>query len=401
MNLSKLLSFEQGRIVFFETLTKHPENWQQNPTPLSIIRRMINKTSLINKKILVLFNIEFLQVLIEEKNINPSNIYYIADNELEYLSAIKIFKVQSSKISDYSPSALKKLLTGIDMKFDLVFSNPPFTRGVDIKILNSILQDVSELIVIHPSTWLLDMKNKTKAYLDFKKSIDSKVLSLEMFNGNNIFDIELFVPILITHYNKNYAGNCNVKYFNEEYEVESIYDVTKFGTSWSDLVKPFFDNIQRYCNDSSNVWQHNKLAIDSEKFHCQLAAIRGTPVRSKNSNEMLLDDFYTMIMKTPEANKGIRQPNLTRAGNPTPTFEFDTENELNNFINYLQTDFARFCFALYKNNNNTSVGEMELIPWLDFTEEWDDEKLYKTFNVSQKLQDYIKDFLPDFHGIRK
>ena len=44
---------------------------------------------------------------------------------------------------------------------------------------------------------------------------------------------------------------------------------------------------------------------------------------------------------------------------------------------------------------------MDLIPWLDFTEEWDDDKLFKKFDISQELQDYIRDFLPDFHGIRK
>jgi site-specific DNA-methyltransferase (adenine-specific) len=116
---------------------------------------------------------------------------------------------------------------------------------------------------------------------------------------------------------------------------------------------------------------------------------------------MVLDDFYTMVMKNSDDNKGIRQPNLNKPGNPTPTFEFNTEAERDNFINYLKTDFARFCLSLLKNNGHLSSGEMELIPWLDFTEEWDDDKLFKKFNVSQDLQDYIRDFLPDFHGIRK
>ena len=162
MNLSKLLSFEQGRITFFETLTKHPENWQQNPTPLCIVRKMLDKTSLEDKKILVLFNIEFLQVLVEERKINPENIYYIADNELEYLSAIKIFKVQSYKLSDFSVPALKKLIAGIDMKFDLVFSNPPYNKNIDIKILNEIIDIADEFVVVHPSTWLIDLKEKKK-----------------------------------------------------------------------------------------------------------------------------------------------------------------------------------------------------------------------------------------------
>ena len=106
---------------------------------------MLDKTSLEDKKILVLFNIEFLQVLVEERKINPENIYYIADNELEYLSAIKIFKVQSYKLSDFSVPALKKLIAGIDMKFDLVFSNPPYNKNIDIKILNEIFDIADDI----------------------------------------------------------------------------------------------------------------------------------------------------------------------------------------------------------------------------------------------------------------
>mgnify|MGYP003350786463 CR=1 FL=1 len=130
---------------------------------------MVDKTSLDDKKILVLFNIEFLQVLVEERKIDPKNIYYIADNELEYLGATKIFKVQSYKLNEFSVPALKKWVTGIDMKFDLVFSNPPYTNNVDIKILNEIVDVADEFIIVHPSTWVLDLKGKSKLFNDFKK----------------------------------------------------------------------------------------------------------------------------------------------------------------------------------------------------------------------------------------
>lgn len=53
-------------------------------------------------------------------------------------------------------------------KFDLCFSNPPYNhidkerkindRNTDLKILNVIHNYVKEIIVVHPSTWLLDKK---------------------------------------------------------------------------------------------------------------------------------------------------------------------------------------------------------------------------------------------------
>ena len=405
MNLHKLLSFEQGRIVFFETLTKHPENWQQNPTPLSIVRKMLDKTSLEDKKILVLFNIEFLQVLVEERKINPQNIYYIADNDLEYLSGIKIFKVQSYKLNDFTVPALKKLVTGIDMKFDLVFSNPPYNKNVDIKILNEIIDVANEFVVVHPSTWLVDLKDKTPLYKIFKNKIDGKVSSVELFNGNPIFNISIFMPCVITHIDKKHSGITLVNNFNESYETESIFEITKFGKDWKTIVKSFKDTVEDYItNNDGHVWErfaNNKtnLFMKESGFLLQLPMGRGHENQVSHT-EMVREDFYGVFSN--DLNEVVNKNKCQDVAFKGGTYcYFPTEEERNNCVDYLKTDFARFCLAINKLNKHIDSGEMELIPWLDFTEEWDDEKLFKKFDVSQELQDYIREFLPDYYGIRK
>jgi hypothetical protein len=405
VNLHKLLSFEQGRIVFFETLTKHPENWQQNPTPFEIVRKMLDKTSLENKKILVLFNIEFLQVLIEERTINPKNIYYIADNELEYLSGTKIFKVQSYKLSDFSVPALKKLIAGIDMKFDLVFSNPPYNGNVDVKILNDIIHTGEEFVVVHPSTWLIDIKNRNSTFNKFKQTTKLKIKSVDLFNGNDIFGIQLEVPCAIIHYHNNLV---NQKIFlsdgKNNTEIESSDDITKFGSKWLEIIKPFYQNILNYNSENENLWSHRLHdinLINSNKKYCQLTAMMNGFTKGASK---LSDKFYSLTMKNFQGNIGIRNTNPLRDGmiEPSlPTFEFSTDEEVVNFLNYCQTDFVRFCLSIYKNSANIIYGEIDLVPWLDFTEEWNDEKLFKKFDVPKELQDYIREFLPDYHGIRK
>lgn len=114
MNLEKLLKYQSGKEAFFDVLSRYPKNWQCNVTPYSITRQMVDKTPLENKKILVLFNIEFLDVLINQKDVDPNNIYYVADNHLEMLAAEKIYKVNAF----YSPcdegiAGLKKLIESI------------------------------------------------------------------------------------------------------------------------------------------------------------------------------------------------------------------------------------------------------------------------------------------------
>ena len=357
---------------------------------------MLDKTSLEEKKILVLFNIEFLQVLVEERKINPEDIYYIADNELEYLSAIKIFKVQSYKLSDFSVPALKNLITGLDMKFDLVFSNPPYTSNIDIRILNEIFDISDELLIVHPSTWILDLKSKSKLFNDFKKKCCNKVKSLEFFNGNPVFNIALYVPIVISHFTES-NKNIDVILFDSNYRFDDIYKISKYGNK-IDIVKKFIEQVNCFGNNiHSNMIEYKSLSNlpMPDKYYCQLAQIRGNVNLNSKGKDIVKDDFHTMIMKNPEENKIIRKK--TR----TPTFQFDTQNEVDNFVKYLCTDFARFCLSVYKDKATLDCGEMELIPWLDFNETWDDDKLFAKFDVSQELQDYIRDFLPDYYAIRK
>jgi hypothetical protein len=300
-------------------------------------------------------------------------------------------------------------------KFDVCLSNPPYNRGLDLKILQSLMGNgttetsiAKEYVLVHPSTWLIDRKNKTNLYGSIKNAISNKLKSVKFFNGNAVFDVQLLVPCTITHIDINHnSTKAKIKFFEDEFEINSIYDITKFGNDWLGLVKPFVSSIEEFIQKNGNVWLHNTRSIDNNKFYCQAAAIRGhardcnkTKSLENVSKEFVADDFYTMLIDIPSC-KGIRQPNLNRPGNPTPTFGFDTEIERDNFLYYLSTDFARFCLAILKNNGNLAVGEMELIPWLDFIQSWNDEKLFKYFNINQETQDYIRNFLPDYYGIRK
>ena len=390
--MSCKLSDSDESASFFKWVSGLGLHWQENPTPFEIIRKMVSKTSLNNKHILVLFNIEFLHILIDEQGVNPQDITFIADNHIEKLSANVLFKVQSYKLSDFTVPALKKLIVGLDMKFDLVFSNPPYNGNIDIKILNEIIDIADEFVIVHPSTWLIDRQGLSPLYSKFKDKINRKLKSAEFFNGNPIFNIELFMPCVISHIDSKIESETQVNYFGEIFQ-SNIYDISIFGLKYKQLIKPFIEKMKQ------NISLKNSFS-DDKKYLIQLAVIRGTPNRSKNATTMVLDDFYTIVMKDSEKNKGLRLE-IKRKDDARLIFSFNTEQEQDNFLNYLKTDFARFCLSLYKVHSNQRAGALNLIPWLDFTEEWNDEKLFKKFDVSQELQDYIRDFLPDFHGIRK
>jgi hypothetical protein len=115
------------------------------------------------------------------------------------------------------------------------------------------------------------------------------------------------------------------------------------------------------------------------KDYIQLPQLKGTPQRSKNAIEMHCDDFYTLCMKNPLNNIGLRKysPN-----NQNSVFKTDDVT-----LDYLCSDFVRFCLALYKNNGFLHRGEMTLIP-------------KQPIPISEELKQYIREFLPDFYDNR-
>ena len=54
------------------------------------------------------------------------------------------------------------------------------------------------------------------------------------------------------------------------------------------------------------------------------------------------------------------------------------------------------CFAINKTTQKVTTG-LNSIPWMDFTQEWTDEKLYKHFNITEEEQAFIKKIIPPYY----
>jgi hypothetical protein len=111
--------------------------------------------------------------------------------------------------------------------------------------------------------------------------------------------------------------------------------------------------------------------------YIQLARICGHA--NLNLDKMIKDDFYTLCMKDPKENIGLRKK---CESDHLPTFK-----TLDISIDYLCSDFVRFCLSLYKQNSNLDRGELKIIP-------------KQPIRISEELREYIEEFLPDYHNIR-
>ena len=413
LTLQQMTNTPKLRLELISALNKATEehSLQNVDTPQTVIEDMLEKVQDIEKKsILVLFNCEIVEHLIHKKKIDPKNITF----GVEFAASVKATAIQKmygveTVLADGKFLGLHSAFKG--RKFDVCLSNPPYNRGLDLKILQSLMGNgtiagsvAKEYVFVHPSTWLLDQKDKTALYGNIKALLTNKLKSVKLFNGNPIFDISLFVPCMITHIDLTHSSNkTDVKFFDETFAVNNIGDITKFSVDWLPVVKPFVLKIEKVIKTSGHIWSHNEKRIDSNKTYCQLSAMMGTAADLRDlkyKGKMVKNDFYTLTRIT-STNKGAQSNKLNKPGNPVPTFGFASVMERDNFLEYINTDFARFCLAVLKNNLNVSVGEMELIPWLDFSQRWDDARLFNHFGIDQVTQDYIRKFLPDYYGIRK
>jgi len=267
--------------------------------------------------------------------------------------------------------------------FDFIFSNPPYNGSVDIKILSEVVNCSKQLLIVHPATWILDRKMKNKLFLSFRKQVNNKLRSVNVFNGNPIFDIQLNIPVVVTHIDNEYHGSCDTTILSDNFNTDNIYDITKFGESWDSIVSDFSNKILKWTEDNKSLLSEKTTVINEDKFNCQLSSIIGS---TSNTSERYDEKLYVLVLKDIKDNVGIRKDDLS-------TYSFDTESEMINFLNYCKTDFARFCLALYKNTICIHRGELLAVPYLWFTEEWTDTKLYEYFVIDKITQKYIRNFI--------
>ena len=289
-------------------------------------------------------------------------------------------------------------------KFDRCAENPPFNQMIDMDFLTKCHSICDQVAFIHPSTWLLDEKNKQQKFIKTKEIVKDSLEKFILFNGNKIFQIALFVPVAITFFNKEKKSNgihCKDCINDIELVYDNIYQINKYSNinEYFSIKKKIdlktADNIDNHKifnistkrnSKKHKIDKYSHLNTENE-FYINIAQIRGNV--NKNSDKIMIqDDFYTIVTKDNKVERKIDNHMF---------FKFDFNEKALNFLNYIKTDFARFCLSVNKNNSQLECGEMSFIPWLDFSQEWSDEKLYKHFDLTPEEIKFIEKNIPKYY----
>jgi hypothetical protein len=327
------------------------------------------------------------------------NMIYVCElqpkNMFLYMCAIDPF--DAYKLNIYTGSFLEegfdyhmKNVWGLD-KFDVVMANPPFNQMIDMLFIQKSYKISDKVLFVHPSTWLIDEKRKQNKFNDTKNLIKDHLSSIELFNGNGVFGISLFVPCVITYVDKNKKNDgiyCIDRINKVDLKYENINQINKYSnlefyTSIKNKIIKLskIDNLVNHKNKPEGEWYINVSQIRGD--------VKNRDKRGLGMDAtMVADTFYTIVTKdivpVKEKNKHM-------------VFCFSQKNYAENFLNFLKTDFVRFCLSIYKNNSQLDRGELEIIPWLDFTKEWNDKNLYEYFSLTKEEVDFIEKNIPKYY----
>jgi hypothetical protein len=297
-------------------------------------------------------------------------------------------------------------------KFSVCLMNPPYDNGLGESFLYKTLQISNTVISIQPVAWLTANKQSRK----ITEIVDKCYANIELLNGRQYFDAGLAGSISI-----NYIDTLKDKkliYNNKEYnscsEIKSYshYDCL---VEFKNIIGDFSDNIWNHIKDSdSNDWFKKYEAHPNDNWWCiKISKLRGN-ISTNGQKES--EDFYTIISnnesfisKTTGQYKYVsKQKSSTHAGDEFLYIAFDTKQELENFIQYLKTDFCRANLMLSKTNMNMHRGCLKTVPWFDFSDSHFskspkeiDNWLFKKYNISNEIRKQIEEILPDYYGIRK
>jgi hypothetical protein len=372
---------------------------QQNHTPLEICEMMLSKVDLKKaKSILVLYNVELIFAL--KKSKYEGKITFLTSS----LKKVELVQKMNYNVSieyiEKDKNPLYHLEMSFPEKFDIILSNPPYSKKLDIKFISRALElSKGEVVFVSPFT-MWTSKDENKYYSSQKEAFLPFLKELTMFNGNGIFGISKFDLICISHFSKDkkedyfilndiISGNIN------HIKDNSSNSISVFGIS--DEFNLFYKKIRSLKTDFANkkgfVYstggnENNRYLRNPNAYFIEFTNVRGHGKLGCEMNEKIhKDDFFTYISSENQVCNG-RNPKYNI------WFEFETREEAENFLKYLKTDFARMCLALVKRDQNLKLGTL---PWMDFTQEWTDKKLYKHFGITKKEQDFIKEIIPPYY----
>lgn len=318
-------------------------------------------------------------------------------------------------IKDFIEAPEKEILKFNEgMKFDVILANPPYDNGLHEKFSIKYFDICDgQICWVSPLSFLLGKRQNKKLTVH----LDKYRTDIEQINGNEYFDAAIGGTMGIVYVDMSDKYSHYVKFDGKEYErcseISMISNDELLVNIKNKIKSKLKDNLEKHIkkNIETTAYKNVPLIInpDPDWWIYRVMAFSGhSTARSKEIGE-----FYALISNklTYENTCGQYKDLIKKRIKSSATgklkswleyyFAFNTETELKNFWNYIHTDFVNILLYFYKTNLHIDFGVQNEIPWQDFTESWDDEKLFKKYGITKEEIQHIYDILPNYYSIER
>lgn len=436
--IKQVVRTKEGRQALMEMVSKAASgvelNWQTHATPEWVVREMVNTvpdvTSL--KKILVLFNIEFLECLVKEKGIDPSCIDFGYDSDIEGKLASAVYRVGTFSI-DHCMEVLKTTTFEASGKrggYDVIFSNPPYQiqsenqkgrKGSGSKQAKPIYHEIvmyaidslspQYLCMITPSRWMVGGMGLSKYRA--RMLADKHIKVIQDFPG--AFDVFPTVKIEsgVSYFlwDKSHNGLCE---FNGTIRDLNEFDVLVRDNTSCQILRKVMAKASLFCN--GKVFPNKPFGL-ATNFNDWVSEGTTGAVKCMSKGKKIkwvypnaytdtnnIKGFWKVC--TPAAYGEDTSENslkyiikgthiLNQNSVCTETYivigAFTSKKEAENYLRYSNTKFFRFITGIRKATQHLNTEKFSWVPDLgNYNHAYTDEELYAHFGLTKKEIEHIE-----------
>lgn len=334
-----------------------------------------------------------------------------------------------------------------NMKFKAIVGNPPYqlmgaAGGNNDAPIYQHFFDAAKNITgnyvsfIIPSRWFAagreNLLGKFRSYMLKEQHVKYMTAFIDSHNLFPTVDIKGGICYFLVDI--KYKGNCHYTLINnkskEEHDLAlGNFDIMIRYPKLAPIVKHVIDESNKMnlgnmsnliSNDTpfgipSNPHSSKKNPFDvssfrNEEFNTplyiknkvrEIEYVRRSDIR-KNINDI---DKIKVLMPgaagTGQDSMILGKPWLTQSPSVcTQTFiyaSFETIDEAKNFMSYYKTKFFRALVSAVKITQSAANDVYQFVPAVDFTEKWDDTKLYDLFSIKESDREYINNLISDWN----
>ena len=181
---------------------------------------------------------------------------------------------------------------------------------------------------------------------------------------------------------KNYLSDIKI--------INNLNSIFQFG--YNDKLLSIYNKI--YSFSEKHNWQQIEKKKEHKKYYIHLHKFTGQNsdfIKNNGDVDMFYDNIERKIYQVFTIINGdlsrnlYTQPQIAKTGNERTWISFDNEIESKNAQNFLtKSVLFRVYLSIIKIDQHAADTLLSWIPWLDWTQEWTDEKLFDFFNLSKE-----------------